>query len=91
VDVDDDKSAEIVFVNKQPEDGPAIPTLMVIGDIESRWIPTRRVWNQHSYHVTNVSEDGAIPTSEPPNWEFLNTFRTNVQQEGEICDFIVVE
>ena len=33
------------------------------------WQPTRRVWNQHTYHVTNVEEDGRIPTSEPRPWQ----------------------
>ena len=45
------------------------------------WVPTRRVWNQHTYHVTNVSEASAIPQSETRNWTVsaLNNFRQNVQ------------
>jgi hypothetical protein len=36
--------------------------------------------------VTNVREDGVIPQHEPPNWEDLNTFRTQAQIEGgSIC------
>jgi hypothetical protein len=61
--------------------------LRAIRDIEDRWIQARRIWNQHSYHVSNVREDGTIPQFEPKSWEGLNTFRTNAQIEGGgICD-----
>jgi len=45
------------------------------------WVGTRRIWNQHTYHVTNVSERGEIPQHERPNWTIpgLNDFRLNVQ------------
>jgi hypothetical protein len=46
----------------------------------------RRIWNQHSYHVTNVREDGTIPQHEPKHWALLNTFRTQAQIEnGGLC------
>jgi hypothetical protein len=61
--------------------------VQVIRDVEDRWIQARRIWNQHTYHVTNVREDGTIPQFEHPNWELFNTFRTNIQIEnGAICD-----
>jgi hypothetical protein len=62
--------------------GGGDPCLQVIKDVEDRWIQARRIWNQHSYHVTNVREDGTIPQFEAPAWEGLNTFRTNAQIEG---------
>jgi hypothetical protein len=77
-DVDNDGSAEILFVSN----AGAAPTLQVIADVEDRWIQARRIWNQHAYHVTNVREDGTIPQFEPPHWQALNTFRTNAQIEG---------
>ena len=80
-DIDNDGSAEIVVVSNQLA-GPASPTVQVIRDIEDRWIQARRIWNQHTYHVTNVREDGTIPQFEPPSWEALNTYRTNAQIEG---------
>jgi hypothetical protein len=86
-DVDNDGSAEIVVVSDAGfENNQTSPTVQVIRDIEDRWIQARRIWNQHTYHVTNVREDGTIPQFEPPNWEMLNTFRTNAQIEGgAIC------
>jgi hypothetical protein len=83
-DVDNDGSAEIVVVSNQYMG--ASPTVQVIRDVEDRWIQARRIWNQHTYHVTNVREDGTIPQFEPPHWEHLNTFRTNAQiEDGGVC------
>jgi len=83
-DIDNDGSAEIVVTSN----GHAgdVPTVQVIRDKEDRWIQARRIWNQHTYHVTNTDELGRIPQFETPNWERFNTFRTNSQiQEGEDC------
>ena len=60
------------------------PTLQVIRDADDRWIQARRIWNQHTYHVTNVNEDGTIPDVEPASWQLLNTYRTNAQIEGGV-------
>ena len=85
-DVDNDGSAEIVVVSN-PFGGSASPTVQVIRDADDRWIQARRIWNQHTYHVTNVREDGTIPSEEPPHWTLLNTFRTNAQiDEAGLCD-----
>ncbi|MBK6919271.1 MAG: VCBS repeat-containing protein [Deltaproteobacteria bacterium] len=82
-DVDNDGAAEILVVsNKNFENQQLTPTLQVIRDSQDRWIQARRIWNQHTYHVTNVNEDGTIPDFEPPSWRLLNTFRTNAQIEG---------
>jgi hypothetical protein len=82
-DVDNDGSAEILVVSNDAWSGMnTAPTVQVIRDIEDRWVPTRRIWNQHTYHVTNVREDGIVPDVEPKSWTLLNTFRTNVQAEG---------
>jgi hypothetical protein len=84
VDVDNDGSAEILVVsNFDPmTGGSTAPTLQVIRDVEDRWIQARRIWNQHTYHVTNVREDARIPSVEPRSWEQLNTYRTQAQIEG---------
>ncbi len=84
-DVDNDGSAEILALGGDEYMG--VPySLQVIGDAEDRWVGTRRIWNQSSYHVTNVREDGTIPTHEPPSWGALNTYRTNPQIEGNsVC------
>jgi len=80
-DIDNDGSAEILVGAV----GPGF-ALQAIRDVDDRWIPARRIWNQHTYHVTNVREDGTIPQFEPPHWESLNTFRTQAQiGVGGVC------
>ena len=90
-DVDNDSHADIVVISNSyssitcPDDGSKQQGLRVFGDELGKWVRTRRIWNQHPYHVTNVDEDGSIPTNEVANWtvESLNNFRQNVQPEGE--------
>ncbi len=86
-DVDNDGSAEIVVVSNRGYDNGTSPPVQVIRDKQDRWIPARRIWNQHTYHVTNVREDGTIPTVEPKHWTLLNTFRTQAQiaPGGGVC------
>lgn len=85
-DIDNDGSAEIVVVSNMYPGLTASPTVQVIRDRQDRWIQARRIWNQHTYHVTNVREDGTIPQYEKKSWEQLNTFRTNAQISGSgVC------
>lgn len=86
-DVDNDGSAEIVVVSANNwDDVQTSPTVQVIRDAKDRWIQARRIWNQHTYHVTNVREDGIIPQYEKPSWQLLNTYRTNAQiEDGSVC------
>ena len=53
----------------------------MFGSANGTWARTRRIWNQHTYHVTNVNEDGTIPVVEATNWlaSGLNNFRQNKQ------------
>ena len=85
-DVDNDSAADIVVPSNNGFTGGNQPALQVIRDTEDRWVPARRIWNQHTYHVTNVREDGTIPQVEPKSWETFNTFRTQAQVEnGSTC------
>lgn len=86
-DVDNDGSAEIIVTSAKGFDGmQSAPAVQVFGDAQDRWVQARRIWNQHTYHVTNVREDGVIPTEEAHHWEHLNTFRTQAQiEEGGTC------
>jgi len=57
--------------------------IRVFGDGLDRWVASRPMWNQHAYSITNVTDDGLIPTTTGTlrNWEQpgLNNFRLNVQ------------
>ncbi len=57
------------------------------------WVESRPVWNEHSFHLTNVDDFGGIPTREKPNWGpgTTNSFRENHQGHGtfDAPDFVV--
>ncbi len=92
VDVDADGNSEFVVVanDHHSELCMDIPDytmrrgVFVYGDANDRWVPTRKVWTQHSYHVTNADSRALTPMVEDPNWlqPELNNFRQNVQGEG---------
>jgi len=89
-DVDGDDRAEILAVaNRNCGVGPQ-QGVYVYGDAEDTWVLTRQIWNQHTYHITNVNPDGTIPVSEKDNWleAGLNNFRLNTfgAFEGPACD-----
>jgi hypothetical protein len=71
-DVDNDNNAEIIVVANGINNG-----LRVIGDANDTWVNTRKIWNQHAYHITNVNDDGTIPQFEANNWETFNNYRQN--------------
>jgi len=86
-DVDNDGNAEIVVVANNFEDWLFTPGpfagVKVYGDAGDNWVNTRRIWNQHAYHITNVEEDGGVPSAEAASWLAHNTYRLNLQGEGE--------
>ena len=85
-DVDNDGSADLVVPSSQSATGASAPAVRVFGEALGSWVPTRRIWNQHTYHVTNVGEDGSIPRQEVRPWRILNSFRANAQiEEGLVC------
>ncbi|MDX9722491.1 MAG: VCBS repeat-containing protein [Myxococcota bacterium] len=94
VDVDSDGNSEIMIVangtlstcptSTYPGYSGPIRGVFVYGDVDDVWVPTRRVWTQHTYHVTNATSDGNVPLLEEDNWTKagLNNYRQNVQGEG---------
>jgi len=84
-DVDNDGNAEIVFIENAS--GGTTQGIRIYADANDSWVPTRRIWNQHAYHVTNTNELGQIPMAEAPNWlepsdatvsGVMNNFRQNL-------------
>ncbi|MBX7084469.1 MAG: hypothetical protein K1X88_35005 [Nannocystaceae bacterium] len=91
-DVDGDGNTEfmVVAANSNPELCMDLPGyqgrqgVFVYGDANDRWVRTRSVWTQHTYHVTNATSSGLTPMTEEANWlqPGLNNFRQNSQGEG---------
>src|SRR6185369_15387696 len=53
--------------------------VFVYRDPLNRWMPSRPIWNQHAYHITNVNMDGSVPVVETANWKTFNNYRKNTQ------------
>ena len=83
-DVDADGHAEILGVANNNCGFGSQRGVYLWGD-DTNWVDTRDVWNEHTYHITNVLQDGTIPTDEQPNWLVvgLNDFRLNQYLPGE--------
>lgn len=93
VDVDNDGQTEIVFIRNNYNHHGGKHGIVVKGNDKGQWVRTRRIWNQHTYHVTNINEDGTVPFGDArkthwkqdPNAEdpwHLNTFRKNIDPFG---------
>ncbi len=89
-DVDNDGQADIVVASNAygitcPDDGTKQSGIRILGSASGTWVRTRRVWNQHTYHVSNVGEDNTIPMMEQANWTTpgLNNYRQNRQPGSE--------
>src|SRR5690606_11727615 len=60
VDVDGDGNSEILVVANDSNAAGDCPGqtarrgLYMYGDANDRWVPTRKVWSQHTYHITNA-------------------------------------
>lgn len=75
-----------------PAGTPLIDGVRVFRDANDSWQSTRAIWNQHSYHVTNVcdgadaacsdeeNQHGAIPRRETNSWDArLGGYRVNTR------------
>ena len=109
-DVDADGNAEIVFSTstesgfcsiRNQNSSLGVPYaelynsgIEVWGDPQDRWVPARKVWNQHAYHVTNISESGDVPTDELEGWDTTgnrsyNTYRAQPPSFGIAPDLLL--
>lgn len=81
-DADGDGHAEIIAVGGATQLWPAFDSvekgIIVFGAKNKDWVGTRGIWNQASYHVTNVNDDGTIPRFETPSWLSNNNYLCNV-------------
>ncbi|MCC7539406.1 MAG: hypothetical protein IT379_24490 [Deltaproteobacteria bacterium] len=88
-DVDNDGDAEIVFPANSEAGFLARERLTdegveIWGDSEGRWVGARRVWNQHSYAISHITERGTVPTPIQQSWTVLNAYRQNMREGGDV-------
>jgi len=91
-DVDGNFKADIVFATNNDTQASLVTDagLEVFKDSLDNWVSTRPVWNQHTYHITNVGSVGEIPLVEDDNWTTpmdspYNSYRNNVQGAANFC------
>jgi hypothetical protein len=103
-DVDNDGNSEIVIVSSIYHD-PRTPCeglypdftgythgVYVYGDRLDNWVATRRIWNQHTYHITNIYESGGVPLLEHDSWTWFNSYRLNGQDRAnDAPDLLAVD
>jgi len=94
-DIDGTGRAKILVPNNNicEQCGPVWPNtnyrryvgLKALRSPSDKWVNTRSVWNQHTYHVTNVNLDGTLPFPETNSWSpgESNSYRQNVQGQGQ--------
>jgi hypothetical protein len=96
-DVNGDSSAELIFpandgwfLSHNPGHCAYTGTdtwrhgYFVYHDSEGGWMPTRRIWNQQPYHISNIRVDGTLPAPEPVSWGpgGYNDYRVSAQGKG---------
>lgn len=72
-DIDNDGAAEVLYGGNQG----STRGLFAIESGAEPWAPSRAIWNQHAYHITNINDDGTVPQFEQPSWLTHNTYRLN--------------
>lgn len=109
-DVDADGNAEIVFTTSTESGFCSVrnqsnvfgeqystlynPGLEVWGDPQDLWVSARKIWNQHAYHVTHITESNQVPNEEPSGWRDIrgrsyNSYRAQPLSYGLAPDALV--
>ena len=82
-DIDGDDHAELLVVGDKSSSTWGI---RAFEDANDSWVPTRRIWNQHLYHIDNINDDGTIPAQPAYGWLSHNSFRLNAFPERGALD-----
>lgn len=85
-DVDNDGHVDIVVVANNDLIASGNFGVRVFQDRNNSWVNTRKIWNQHGYKVTNINDDGTVPTIEQPSWLVHNLFRAQIPLPDPICN-----
>ncbi len=81
-DVDGDDQAEIVVCHNGFSHA-----LSVYGDASESWVGARDIWNQHSYDIGNVDDDGTVPsTGRVYGFTTHNTWHSAIATSGEMLE-----
>lgn len=92
VDVDGDGHTELV-ATAADSCSQTTHGVFVYADPQDRWARTRRVWNQHTYHITNINADLSLPGPEIASWRpdkgGYNNYRVSAEGRNTAADLAV--
>ncbi len=74
-DIDNDNHAELLVVRNYFQS--SVPGIRAFEDAHDSWVSTRSVWNEYSYHINNINDDGSVPVGQEKSWQTHNSFRLN--------------
>lgn len=86
LDIDNDRSAELVIANEGYWGEGRAAGIIAMKSGGTPWMPTRPVWNQRTYAITNATLSGTVPARPAVNWltPGLNNYRVNVPLPEEV-------
>ena len=84
-DVDGDGSAEIVIASN----GSVWQGVTVLGHAGDGWAKSGPTWAVHDFAMTNLDEDGAVPSPAPKSWDVYNVFRARPTVDDAAVDLSV--
>ena len=86
-DIDNDGSAEIVISsNNFRQGGSGWAGITVLGHLGSGWAKSGPTWNVHDFAVTNINQDGSVPTIPDPPWTAHNVYRARPTHDALAID-----
>ena len=89
-DVDNDGSAEILFVSNHGFTGSHSAILTVLGHDGGGWARSVPTWHAFDFSVSNIEQDGTVPSTPPPYWLDHNVVRARPNVDGASMDFEVM-
>ncbi len=93
VDLAGDNNAELIVVANDFDKNYVVNHGVFVyesADASKPWASATRIWNQHAFHLTNVTQDGVVPTNATPSWLSHNTYRSSTLRAtggGEVSNF----
>lgn len=88
-----DECVDQILKSSNAADRAGTHGVRVFASPTNDWINTRKIYNQHAYSITNVSDDGTIPKVPRQNWKTqgLNNFRLNVQPGATYLPNLIIQ
>jgi len=85
-DLAGDKDAELVVVANDYDERYAFNHGVYVynsGDDDKPWKNATRIWNQHAFYISNINQDGTVPTKNQPSWLTHNSYRSSTYIANE--------